>query len=183
MRCLGSAWEQGAVDSASAVWLIDEALQIRSPDTQIEAAALLELYVRKLVVELDGETTLYWPSRWSISWHTDVPLDVRIQLIVVAVKATTLRPRSQWRATTPAINTLYAATVEEDDPPTKNMAARLLLVMLEGIPASHTNTTFGARWVSIEDMRSAARAVVEAGEQELLRTREFESILRSWNSN
>jgi hypothetical protein len=61
MRCLAASWDDKAIDSASATWLISEAYSKGTPASQIEAANLL----RDHALDLTDPTrpgTFSWPN-------------------------------------------------------------------------------------------------------------------------
>jgi hypothetical protein len=65
MRTLGAAWGDGVVDSASAVWLINEVLEQGSKQSQLEAATLLDIHSTELCAPVPG----------SFSWPMSIELD------------------------------------------------------------------------------------------------------------
>ncbi|MEU1814953.1 hypothetical protein ABZ543_07125 [Streptomyces roseifaciens] len=58
MRVLAAAWDAEAVDTGSAVWLINEALVDRKPRSQVEAARLFHQHANRLCSKTRGQYEL-----------------------------------------------------------------------------------------------------------------------------
>lgn len=127
IRILGDLWMADAVDSETAVWLINRVLtESKKPDELEAAADLLVNNVRKLVPAKNDANQDYdnWPAVLRESWPTHLPPDARNSLSQMLVKVLLVREPEYWqdRERWP-INLMYKAL---DDPVERNANAFVL---------------------------------------------------------
>ena len=78
MRTLGAAWGDGVVDSASAVWLVNEVFDRGSKQSQLEAATLLDINASKLCADAPGMFS--WPMSIEFEWPWNMQLNTRLHV-------------------------------------------------------------------------------------------------------
>jgi hypothetical protein len=157
VRCVAAALADEAVDIASAVWLVDEALARGDAQTQIEAADLLWRNAERLVPE-DKPGTFHWPARWIEDWRVDVPLDARISLCMAALVAYNSRTRVWWREHDDVLSIAYAAMSEETDPNLRAQWAKVVLVLADANDQDGAFTKHG-KWRTYRQVREEANRV------------------------
>ncbi len=100
IRILGELWKDGAVDSDTAVWLIDRVLSRYSPGSETEvndAATLLFTNSSKLIPSSDDTNQVWhlWPSVMD-PWPSQLPYKAKEALLVTSVKVLLTRELSYW---------------------------------------------------------------------------------------
>ena len=121
VRILGELWKDNAVDSDTAVWLIDRILlQYRSGASETEvqdALSLLVINSSKLVPgPNDPDQTWYvWPSVVTGKWAAHLPLRAKDALIVASVRVLLAREVSYWTNVGDAFPVdMLAAAIEDE---------------------------------------------------------------------
>jgi hypothetical protein len=108
VRILGELWKDDAVDSDTAVWLIDHIFQeyANAPPGPSEqevgdAAALLHLNVHKLLPKADDadQTWYFWPRTFDGKWPASFPTKPKILLCAIAIQLLLSRETSYWSDT------------------------------------------------------------------------------------
>jgi hypothetical protein len=134
MRILNELWAADAVDSNTAVWLINCVLQDSSSqrDETEQAAELLVSNVRRLVPTVDDSDQEWelWPRALTESWPTTLSYNTRGWLVVAATQMLLAREISWWEmgsVYTPVMG-LVSALDDRDYGPT---AARVLSALLD----------------------------------------------------
>jgi hypothetical protein len=101
IRILGELWAADAVDSDTAVWLINRVLERSKQTDELQAAAaLLSTNVSKLVPgknDADQDTENF-PLLLYDSWPVSLPVIARNSLLVMTVKLLLVRELEWWQA-------------------------------------------------------------------------------------
>lgn len=100
IRILGELWKDGAVDSDTAVWLINRVLSRYSPGSETEAndaATLLFTNSSKLIPSSDDTNQVWnlWPSVMD-PWPSQLPYKAKEALLITSVKVLLTRELSYW---------------------------------------------------------------------------------------
>jgi hypothetical protein len=94
MRTLSPAWEEGAVDPATASWLISEVFKTGSPQSQAEAAELLFRHASELTSDEKGK--FHFPDVLMTEWPQHLTSDVRGYNLLSIIKLLVSRKRDWW---------------------------------------------------------------------------------------
>ncbi|MEJ3659292.1 hypothetical protein WEH80_40680 [Actinomycetes bacterium KLBMP 9759] len=95
VRSLTTAWSAGAVDNATAVWLVGEVYRSGTAASKIEASMLLRARAATLTESATG--SYHWPQAIREAWRADLPLDARINNFLALITILTSQDRSWWR--------------------------------------------------------------------------------------
>jgi hypothetical protein len=97
MRVLSTAWDDGAVDLATAVWLINEVLTTGSESSRFEASHLLCKHAADLCSTKTGaEGEFEWPRVLREKWPIDVPKSGRFELLFAIAGVLLSRDKTWW---------------------------------------------------------------------------------------
>jgi hypothetical protein len=94
LRLLAACWDDGAVDTASAMWLIGEILESSSQQAQLEATAMLDAHSGRLCLETPGSFS--WPRSIEFHWITHAPLPARLHVLRAVLRTLTSRNADWW---------------------------------------------------------------------------------------
>jgi hypothetical protein len=102
VRILGELWAADAIDSSTAVWLIDCALgnELVKDDETSQAAMTLALQVKRLVPSPEDEHQewFHWPSTLVEAWPCRLSFSTRNALIWAVTKVLLVRELDWWKA-------------------------------------------------------------------------------------
>jgi hypothetical protein len=102
MRILRELWAANAVDTDTAVWLVDRALVegVTRPEEAIGAAALLARHATQLLpTARDGDQTWFsWPTSLMDTWPVQLPPAAKADLVLAAAKVFLAREPGYWKA-------------------------------------------------------------------------------------
>ncbi|WP_285743442.1 hypothetical protein [Lentzea sp. NBRC 105346] len=100
IRILGELWAADAVDSSTAVWLIDRTLRDSSAteDETGQAADVLALQVKHLVPSHQDihQEWCHWPKSLTESWPSDMAFGTRNALIAAVTQILLVRELAWW---------------------------------------------------------------------------------------
>jgi hypothetical protein len=129
MRALSAAWDEGAVDNATACWLIGEVLSGDSEQASREASILLRRHASKLPRDTEGSSE--WPLSIRYEWPLNVPADVRGRILLALADMLVSRDREWWGdGYIWAIGLLDEAYRRETYGPAIDLAAKMLGILL-----------------------------------------------------
>lgn len=94
MRTLAAAWEENAVDAASATWLINEVYGSENEEAQLEAAVLLDRHATELCLQDQG--SFLWPSEIEYIWPDNISLRARILTFRAILKVLMSKTPEWW---------------------------------------------------------------------------------------
>ena len=154
MRALFAAWRDGAIDSASAVWLVSEIMRVNDGKIQLEAARLLSEQADSLCGHNPGEFS--WPPTLFEQWIPSMPLDARIYVICALLKTLISKPLSWWDESESigwAIATLDEAILKDSSPYVGSLAANSLDVLLKAIDEEEEVLSFIGGEKKYKDIR------------------------------
>jgi hypothetical protein len=119
LRVLGDLWAAGAVDTGTAVWLLERVLSADRPaDEQEQAAYLLFVNASKLVpAASDPEQDWnWWPSLLRDSWPSHLAPGARNTFLPLVARLLLAREPTYWkeRAGNYPVMTLYFALEDEE---------------------------------------------------------------------
>jgi hypothetical protein len=140
VRILGELWVADAVDSATAVWLIDRVFQdcLSEPgrdDDAEAAAAVLAAYATKLVRDVDGRPDAHWWPATLRGWPGKLSPPAKNDIIVACVRMIFARPPDAWREAgrIPPLDTLHNAAAAADEEYAWGAAKILLRFLDDGV--------------------------------------------------
>jgi hypothetical protein len=130
MRALSAAWDDGAVDNATACWLIGEVLKGDSGEASREASILLRRHANKLPrKEEDGASE--WPLPIQANWPSNVPADVRWRILQALAEMLLSRERAWWGDRLGwVVILIHEAFRHDPSQATKDFSAGLLRILL-----------------------------------------------------
>lgn len=99
IRILGELWSAKAIDTDTAVWLVDRVLVPTSPsDVQLAAAELLASHADALVPSEDDQAAnwIKWPRCLHDSWPKALTAEAQNILLLFALRTLTARKPSWW---------------------------------------------------------------------------------------
>jgi hypothetical protein len=182
MRCLSAAWTDRAIDAASAVWLIGEALASDFPESQLEAAALLLDKADLLVREDAAGADPYWPGRWREGWRSDVPIDARVYICEAVVRTLITHPPDWWRGEGLwALSVFVAALDAEVDKDMRGGIAEIVLVFIEDKEVGSVSVPSG--WRSYSELREQAEEAMAAYSEPIAPIDELIPAVRRWKQD
>jgi hypothetical protein len=178
MRTLDAAWEDNAVDTSTATWLIGEVFRSGSNYSKNEAGALLQLNASKLT--RDEEGVLNWPDYPYNEWIRDAPPDARLSVLHAIAEVLMSKPRNWWPSYTWALALLDEVRRTDKEPGIRNNAATILEPLLA--PYEHAGDmaiSWGTRYKTIADIQRGMKkhppdGLVSSGAMELAER------LRAW---
>jgi hypothetical protein len=133
LRILGELWTAGAVDTETAVWLIERVLnEDRPEDEQVLAANLLATHVTKLVParnDQDQDWNL-WPAL-TVTWPSSLPSAARGALLVTAVRTLLAREPNWWHERGAEPVDMFFGALEDDEYRQPSSCVIVTLVDLE----------------------------------------------------
>jgi hypothetical protein len=154
MRTLEAAWDDAAVDKATACWLISEVYQSGSESSQIEASALLRTKASTLPEE-EGGGDLEWPSAFWSKWLTDLPLEARYNNLLALVEVLLSRRKDWWDGTHGWVLILIDEAYRHDpDQDIRNAAAVLLTPILASFGEDRGGWSFHGEQKSFEEIEA-----------------------------
>lgn len=143
------------IDSGTAVWVIDKALQSKPRRHQIEASSILQKNTARLYSDVGS---FFWPECFYLEWDADIDLVARNTAVVALLQTLVGRPRGWWSQgiLLSVLGILQNAVASETD---NNLKAgivlaqeALLLHVANGIDSSCSLLT-GSGLVSYGEMR------------------------------
>jgi len=96
MRTLSAAWDDNAVDAATACWLISEVFAGGTEDSKYEAAMLLMLHVSELCMDDTRKGVFEWPSFIYLKWPMSIPRDARYVILISLIELVLSRNQDWW---------------------------------------------------------------------------------------
>jgi hypothetical protein len=177
MRTLSAAWTDGAVDVASATWLINEVFEHGSDQSRLEAAVLLDVHAEELCTDTPG--IFYWPASAYYKWPEGMQLPVRLRLLHAIFTTLTSEPVDWWRngGRVGWALSLLDEVVEHDNERTMKVeaavAARTILNVVR-----IDNIQFGTSWKPVKDIRSRVMNIAQTSEVFMLSRAQEE--LKGW---
>lgn len=99
MRTLGAAWEEGAVDTATACWLISEVFSMGTPGSKIEASLLLRHYANLLTHP--STKTWDWPDALRDKWPKHLPRGARLNNVFAVIEVVLSQDYRWWKNDVP----------------------------------------------------------------------------------
>jgi hypothetical protein len=85
MRALSSCWRDGAVDPASAAWVISEVFETDDRDAQREAAGMLDAHATALCADDAG--VFSWPPALEYRWIPTAQEPTRLHVFRAILRA------------------------------------------------------------------------------------------------
>jgi hypothetical protein len=121
VRILGELWKEDAVDSDTAVWLIDRIVERQLGDAQENLADVVSLLVYnagKLVPSpaRPDHTWSRWPRSAAFKWPSDLPDDARRQFIEASISLLASRNLEWWARFRGHCGVIEMLTFALDDP-------------------------------------------------------------------
>jgi hypothetical protein len=153
MRTLGAAWGDGAVDNASAVWLINEVFERGNKQSKLEAATLLDINASKLSANVPG--IFYWPMSIEFEWPWSMQLNARLHVFRAVLGTLTSKPLNWWSSGGRAgwaLSLLDEAVRNDPDGDVKGEAAVAANTILPVVKLVRLQC--GGRWKPIEAVRT-----------------------------
>jgi hypothetical protein len=123
MRTLAAAWDDNAVDPATACWLINEVLLYGSRDSKEEAAELLREHSSNLTSEQEGHYA--WPTVLEGGWLTNISVNARANILFSAIALLLSRERAWWGGAFASMTMLDEALIVDDNSTIKESTAIL----------------------------------------------------------
>jgi hypothetical protein len=186
MRALSSCWRVGAVDPASAAWVISEVFETEDPEAQREAAAMLDAHATALCASEPG--VFFWPPALEFWWIPTAQEPTRLHVFRAILRALQSQSPQWWddggrQGWAAAL--LYEAIRKDPDPYLRGHAARAVDILLPLLDASRLRYVQSAAassgWIAIDDFRRAAeRSRREAGDRRIVMLREPLQRLEQW---
>jgi hypothetical protein len=153
MRTLGAAWGDGAVDNASAAWLINEVFERGNKQSQLEAATLLDINASKLCADVPG--IFHWPMSIEFEWPWAMQLNARLHVFRAVLDTLTSKPLNWWSSGGRAgwaLSLLDEAVRNDPDGDVKGEAAVAANIILPVVKLVRLQC--GERWKPIEEVRT-----------------------------
>ena len=154
MRMLAAAWNNGAVDAASAVWLINEVLENGTPASQVEAARLFNLHAAELCSKTPGK--YYIPSILEQTWPRSLPHEARVALIFGLVKLLITEGKPWWIEGHLWECPIFRQIIKTDrHDPNRKFAYEVLVILLPEDPNLDWDRGFllGKEFISYDQVR------------------------------
>jgi hypothetical protein len=131
MRTLSAAWDDSAVDGATACWLISEVLEKGTDESKYEAAVLLLAHASKLCADDSHKGFYEWPAIIDLKWPMSIPRLARYVILLSLVELVLSRDQDWW-SHDPALMTLllHESLQTDEDSGIRNMAAYFLTALL-----------------------------------------------------
>jgi hypothetical protein len=167
MRTLNAAWEDNAVDTDTATWLISEVMSAGSKDSKIEASVLLSSRASELCVDSDPPR-VSWPANLSDEWRTDLPIDARLTIVITILEVLLSRDVKWWAGYQGwAVVLLDDARLKDSNPGIRYYAAEALGIVIRTYGPKPTGVwSFKGGWKSLEKI-SAEVADCEISDADL----------------
>jgi hypothetical protein len=181
MRVLSSAWDEEAVDSATACWLISEVFQRGSQESMLEAALLLKAHARQLCKGNDRKGEFNWPSAIYDRWPLNIGLESRYLNFLSVIEVLLSRDRSWWGKKYESFAISTMDLIVQHDKKLRSTAAIMLKPLLEAIDYQSGETTIsrGTEFFKLEDVRKRVSKVKPGGLRALEITSRLDE-LRAW---
>jgi len=96
MRILDSAWEDGAVHSRTACWLIDEVTRVGDTPAAIDAAQLLAQHADKLTFDAGRLRVCYWPPALINERPRALSEECKEQILIAITRLLVSRSAEWW---------------------------------------------------------------------------------------
>jgi hypothetical protein len=148
IRTLSAAWEEDAVDTDTATWLIGEVMRIGTDESILEAARLLAANVPKLS-DVSKPENVSWPAILWDRWPTNLPDDARLTNLFSILEVLMSHPRRWWGDTLAfGVVTLDEARTEDPQPEFRyyaGCALKLLIATYGPEPTGVATTWKGPR--------------------------------------
>jgi hypothetical protein len=135
LALVNNMWPLAAIDTGTAVWVIDKALQSKIVRQQLDASSILRLNHKFLPT---NESNFHWPECLYLDWKADMDVRARKAAVITLLKLLISKPKEQWLVESIAdvIAILENAITAENDNDVKALAIlgqnRLLHFFLEG---------------------------------------------------
>jgi hypothetical protein len=181
MRVLSSAWDEEAVDAATACWLISEVFQRGSQESMLEAALLLKAHARQLCKRNDRKGEFNWPSAIYDRWPLNIGLESRYLNFLSVIEVLLSRDRAWWGKKYEAFAISTMDLIVQHDKKLRSTAAIMLKPLLEAIGYQSGETTIsrGTEFFKLEDVRKRVSKVKPGGLRALEITSRLDE-LRAW---
>jgi hypothetical protein len=177
MRTLGAAWADGAIDVPSAVWLINEVFERGADQSQLEAAALLDIHATELCTTSPG--IFFWPVSAEYLWPANMQLSARLRLLRAIMITLVSRPLEWWRSGGRAgwALSLFDEVVQHDDD--ENMRGEAAVAAQKLLPVIGADTLqYRSGWKPVAEVSS--RLVGISSAHEILMLRHAQQELDEW---
>jgi hypothetical protein len=177
MRTLGAAWADGAVDVPSATWLINEVFELGSDQSQLEAAALLDIHATELCTSTPG--IFFWPVSAEYMWPASMQLNARLRLFRAILTTLTSKPVEWWSDGGRAGWALSLLDeVVQNDSDEKMMAEAAIAAQTILYVVRVDTIQYRTDWKPIEDVRSRVMDINRTSE--ILMLRRAQQELDDW---
>jgi hypothetical protein len=165
LRCLAAAWEGPAVDTATAVWLIDRCYENGSPQEQIEAVYLLSAHISALTRE-DRPGHYEVPASMMDRWVPEADWNAKVEVLSAACELLMSRKRNWWRGSVGWVIVLFDEVCQTDtDADVRNSAASVNRVLLEVLNPDDSYP-FAGTWRTVAEITERANAAEAVDESE-----------------
>jgi hypothetical protein len=161
MRILRELWAADAVDTDTAVWLVDRALVegVARPEEAVGAAALLARHAPQLLpTARDRDQAWFsWPTSLTHTWPKELPKAAKADLVLAAAKVFLAREPGYWKpAGKYPLETLVRSL---DDNEVASKAAIVLVTLLDRGALAKVDFQLGADTMARIRERSASEPV------------------------
>jgi hypothetical protein len=161
VRALASAWKDDAIDAAAATWVLSRVFESGEPDTQLEAAILLNQQVPRLTSDTPSDYS--WPMALHERWQPSLPTDARFFVLTALLKTLLSRPLSWWGENSGFLLTTLDEVVRTDsDDDVRGIAARTIGQLAHGWEWDSVTSPRGNLYV--RDIARRASAVPEGAQ-------------------
>jgi hypothetical protein len=134
LRVLGDLWGEDAIDTGTAIWLLERVLNENRPgDEHALASELLATNAAKLVPQRDDPEQGWsaWP-KLPEPWPSKLSSETRNGLLVFAVKVLLARELAYWHAESGGLEPLIMLSRALDDEEFREPAAQIFITLLDG---------------------------------------------------
>lgn len=182
MRSLSAVWREGAIDSASAVWLISEILITAENTTQLEAALLLNARSDSLCGDDPGGFN--WPASFLERWNPSLPTDARLWILHALLRMLISKPYSWWvkgAGDGYIVTTLDEALLKDPDLFVKKYAAKAVLILLKSADAADSDTITSVHGdKGVDEIRERSYAALRSNYECMTHFDDTIDALRNW---
>lgn len=183
LTLLDSIWEAGQIASVSAVWVVNEALELEELTQQDarEKELVKEQHTRGAVMLDDNASSLAlrdgayaWPSCLHGKWRVDLNIDARESLLRALLRVVTVHARDSWnkdQLTSVFIN-LYQIWKLDEDHGLKEGAVRACDVLIDVLAKKYESIPIDKKDLKVVDLKAEFQ-------KELARLQEFDEYFAS----
>jgi hypothetical protein len=134
LRLLQNLWRKGGIDTPSAVWAINKALQSGSEESQRLGAKILLENATRLPDETGG---IYWPSLLSESWQLEIFHTARANIAEARLRALMSKSIDSWDEGEIHHTLVLLASMQNTEP--KPYLRHLATIALEQVLTAYVN--------------------------------------------